>query len=211
MGRCADVPPAIVTVFRQYGPFKDGNEVLWALNRLAVTDKHKLLTIGVNSELGDVSGFGGLHHIPVNPTWDRVTREIEVFTAIAGHPFHGSIEFGLFIGFDDVPILMGEPVGRVLDCYVELVEHILIRLDSEGRRAGYRKPVEGHADTEALVLSFEDGSMLGIDPVSNIGQLIGEPISLTAEALHVTLWVTFVPPLKPYKSARLGSSSQGTI
>lgn len=64
-----------------------------------------------------------------------------------------------------------------------------------GVRAGYRQPIAGQAETEVLILEFDDGSVLGIDPVSNVGQLTREGSSITTEALHITLFVTFVPPL----------------
>src|ERR1022692_4111514 len=54
LGRCKDIPKEIHALFRAYGPYRGGNDFLWALNKLAVTDKHKLLTIAFNSQLGNV-------------------------------------------------------------------------------------------------------------------------------------------------------------
>jgi hypothetical protein len=42
-GRCKDLPDDIVMLFRSLKPYKGGNDLLWALNCMAVTDKHKLL------------------------------------------------------------------------------------------------------------------------------------------------------------------------
>ena len=72
-------------------------------------------------------------------------------------------------------------------------------------RAGYRSPTAGLHDSEALILEFSDGSMLSIDALTNIRQLI-EPDHppLTPESLHVTFDVTYIPPLQPYR-APLGS------
>lgn len=139
LGRCKDIPKEIHTLFRAYGPYKGGNDFLWALNRLAVTDKHKLLTIALNSQLGNVHAEGAIHHIPVNPIWDGAMREIEVFTGFVGHPVKGKIEISLFVAFDEVPFVTGEPVLKVLDYFVELVEDILSRLDTEARRLGIFK------------------------------------------------------------------------
>ncbi len=139
LGRCKDVPEEIHTVFRAYRPYKGGNDLLWALNKLAVTDKHKLLTIALNSKLGDVHAEGAIHHIPVNPAWDSAKREIEIFTGFAGQPVKGKIEIGLFVAFEDVPFVAGEPALKVLDYFVELVGDILSRLDTEGQRLGIFK------------------------------------------------------------------------
>lgn len=139
LGRCKDIPTEIHALFRAYKPYKGGNDFLWALNRLAVTDKHKLLTIALNSQLGNVDAVGAIHHIPVNPTWDPAKREIEIFTGVVGHPVKGKIEIGLFVAFDEVPYVAGEPVLKVLDYFVELVEDILSRLETEARRLGIVK------------------------------------------------------------------------
>ena len=139
LGRCKDVPKEFHSVFEAYGPYKGGNDVLWALSKLAVIDKHKLLTIALNSQLGNVHGEGAIHHIPVNPTWDEAAREIEIFTSFVGQPVKIRIEIGLFLAFDDVPEVTGEPVLKLLDYFVELVEDILLRLDTEARRIGVFK------------------------------------------------------------------------
>jgi hypothetical protein len=136
LGRCKDIAEEIHTLFRAYGPYKGGNDLLWALNKLAVTDKHKLLTIALNSQLGNVHAEGAIHRIPVNPTWDAAKQEIELFTGLVGHPAKGKMEIGLFVSFDDVPFVTGEPVLKVLDYFVEVVEDILSRLDVEAKRLG---------------------------------------------------------------------------
>ena len=56
--------------------------------------------------------------------------------------------------------------------------------------------MRSQTDTEVLILEFDDGSILGIDPVSNVSQLAGEGNSITPDALHIALCVTFVPPLR---------------
>jgi hypothetical protein len=136
LGRCKDIPAAIQSVFRAYGPYRGGNNFLWALNKLAVTDKHKLLTIAVNSQLGDVHAVGAIHRVPINPVWDIEKREIEIFTGFVGHPLKIKLEIGLYVAFDDVEFAAGEPVLKLLDYYLELVGDILQRLDLEARQLG---------------------------------------------------------------------------
>jgi hypothetical protein len=136
LGRCKDIPEAFCRIFEAYGPYKGGNDFLWVLSKLAVIDKHKLLTVALNSQLGNVNGEGPIHHIPINPAWDAATREIEIFTGIVGHDPKIKIEIGLFLAFDDVPVVTGEPVLRLLDYFAEIVEDILSRLDAEARRIG---------------------------------------------------------------------------
>ncbi len=136
LGRCKDIPVTFHKIFESYGPYKGGNDFLWVLSKLAVINKHKLLTVALNSQLGNVHGTGAIHHVPVNPTWDETTREIEIFTGFVGRPVEITIEIGLFLAFDDVPVVTGEPVLKLLDYFVEIVEDILSRLDAEARRVG---------------------------------------------------------------------------
>lgn len=65
-------------------------------------------------------------------------------------------------------------------------------------QAGYRSPEAGQHDSEAVIFEFSDGSLLSIDAVTNIGQLLQEEIRIEPEALHVTFDVNYVPPLTPF-------------
>jgi hypothetical protein len=136
-GRCKDVPDEVCAIFRDYQPYKGGNDFLWALNKLAVTDKHKLLTISPKLTLGAVAGRGFVS-TPMNPTWDGAKREFEVLTVMAGQDqlIEGNIRFYLDVSFAEVPFVAGESVIRLLNYFVELVEHILSRLDTEARNLG---------------------------------------------------------------------------
>jgi hypothetical protein len=75
-------------------------------------------------------------------------------------------------------------------------------------QAGYRMPKAGRHDSEAVIFEFSDGSLLSIDAVTNIGQLMREEISIEPEALHVTFDVTYVPPLAPFGAKRGKPDSQ---
>ena len=59
-GRCKDVPEEVRAVFSTYQPYKGGNDFLWALNEVSITDKHKLLSVAVGTLLGNMKGTGGI-------------------------------------------------------------------------------------------------------------------------------------------------------
>jgi hypothetical protein len=42
-GRFKDLPQEMISLFRSLQPFKGGNDLLWALNKLCVVNKHKML------------------------------------------------------------------------------------------------------------------------------------------------------------------------
>src|SRR5262245_61209963 len=45
-GRCKDLPPDIVTLFRSFMPYKGGNDPLWAMNKIANTKHTALVPVG---------------------------------------------------------------------------------------------------------------------------------------------------------------------
>lgn len=135
-GRSKDIPEEICTIFRAYKPHKGGNDVLWALNEVAIADKHKLLNIAIASELGNVNGTGALIRMQVNPVWDGTKQEIELLTCATDHAVKYHMEFSLFIAFDEIAVVGGEPVLEVLRYFVKIVEEILVSLETEARLIG---------------------------------------------------------------------------
>jgi hypothetical protein len=138
-GRSKDIPEEICAIFRAYRPYRGGNDFLWALNEVAITDKHKLLNIAIASELGNVSGSGALVRMHVNPVWDGIKQEIELLSSATGHAVKYHIEFTLFIAFDEIAVVGGEPVLEILRYFVKIVEEIFVSLETEARRIGLVK------------------------------------------------------------------------
>jgi hypothetical protein len=153
-GRCQDVPEEIYPVFRAFEPYKGGDDVLWALNRLSNIDKHGLLTISLNSELGDVTGVGGMVRMYVNPVWDRNKNEIEIGTFVRNSQLNYKAQIALSITFNEVEVIAGEPALRVLDYCTDKVERILLCLESETRRR--RTPIRAGSARILLRSSKQD-------------------------------------------------------
>jgi hypothetical protein len=59
-----------------------------------------------------------------------------------------------------------------------------------------RRP--GSAEGEALVVEFSDGSRMGIEAGAHIAQT-SEGEAPGQEALRATCYVTYVPPMLPYR------------
>lgn len=135
-GRCKDIPEEIHPLFRAYQPYRGGNDFLWALNEVSVTDKHKLLTIALGSLLGNMVGEGALVRMPINPIWDSLKQEIQLATCFAGSAVKYHAEFALFVVFDEIAIVGGEPILKVLHYFVDIAEDILSRIEAEARRLG---------------------------------------------------------------------------
>jgi hypothetical protein len=137
-GRSRDVPEDLYPLFRAFQPYQGGNDFLWALNKASNTDKHALLGVGIGSGLGNfLMTEGGLVSIPVRPPWDRLKNEVELGTYISGKRTKYKMDFTLFVTFDEIPVIDGEPVLDVLHHFVSIVESILGALEAESRRLGY--------------------------------------------------------------------------
>ena len=65
-------------------------------------------------------------------------------------------------------------------------------------RTGERVTEAGVPETEALVTEFSDGSLMSIEATCNIAQLILEDATVKPNDLHITLSVTYVPPMLPH-------------
>jgi len=135
-GKSKDIPKVIYPLFRAYKPYKGGNNFLWALNEIAITDKHKLLSIQLGSMLGNMEAEGGFVSMPVNPIWDSLKKEIVVSTWAIGSNVKYKADFALSVIFDEIEIVDGEPVLRVLDYFANIVEDILLGIQAESRRLG---------------------------------------------------------------------------
>ena len=73
------------------------------------------------------------------------------------------------------------------------------RKQVERVRTGELVSEPGTPESEALVMEFSDGSLMSIEAVTNVSQIIGEAAPpIRPEALHVTFYVTYVPPMLPF-------------
>lgn len=129
-GRCKDVPEKLFPIFRAFKPYKGGDDVLWALNRVAIADKHTLLRVELASQLGNVTGTGGIRKLLVNPSWDSAKNEIEIGTFIKNSGVHYKAEIGLTIAFDKIDVIEGEPIPKVLDYWVDKADRIISALEA---------------------------------------------------------------------------------
>lgn len=86
-------------------------------------------------------------------------------------------------------VRMTEPYYTQLEAAGDMSDYIDVRF-------GYRTLRNGQIQSEALILYFTDGSIMGIDTGSNIWNLASEHEGLKAGDLHVDLNLQWVPPPK---------------
>jgi hypothetical protein len=140
-GRSKDIPKDVYPFFRAHKPYRGGNDILWALNRVAITDKHKLLKVALGSQPGDITMEGSwlVGGLPLTPTWDSSKQEFKLATFVAGHAAEYRAEYQVFVAFDEIPIVGGEPVLEVLNQFASIAERILWGIKWEAERLGLVK------------------------------------------------------------------------
>ncbi len=70
--------------------------------------------------------------------WDKAKNEMELFTV--GPPagdFKYEFDFTLFVAFNEIQVVEGEPVLGILGKLGSKVESILVGIEAEARRLGY--------------------------------------------------------------------------
>lgn len=137
-GICKDVPKEIVDLLTTFKPYKGGNNSLWALNKLAGTNKHGIIcpvaaaTGGVHFQKIIVTGG---FSIPA-PVWDRAKNEMEFLRVMPGSEVDANIGVTTFVAFRDVEGVDGAPAVPVLNQFVSVVEGVIMAIEAEARRLG---------------------------------------------------------------------------
>jgi len=143
LGRAKDLPKEIHSLFCGFQPYLGGDDLLWLLNEICVSDKHKIVTPLVAGILPilrrDVSATEGFLSAPQAPTWDSAKNEMEVLTFGPGTQFQYHFQFHLFVAFQNVPLVSEKPILPILDNLFGKIERILTAMEWESRRLGIVK------------------------------------------------------------------------
>lgn len=130
-------PQEIVTLAMGFKPYKGGDDLLWALNRICAANKHRLLTtqyVGFYKINGGITKWGP-GEVPENMQWDHTKNEIIFFRTHGEIWTDCNIHVTFVISFDKSIDIVGEkPVSTILNALADKVESILKALEGEARR-----------------------------------------------------------------------------
>jgi hypothetical protein len=157
-GRCKDLPPGILALFRSFSPYKGGNNALWALNRLCNTKKHCALIpfdigrarisdgkvtqvspvfradgmVEVTYQFNETGYIGGMS--VRNRDWDRDKYEITLarIPHIISSNYKANV--ALNVALDGVETQSGKPAVAVLRDMMGIVDSVLSATEAECRR-----------------------------------------------------------------------------
>jgi hypothetical protein len=129
-GRCRDLHPRIVELFRSFEPYQGGRgEALWALNKLRQKAEHAAVTRAeFRIENGLIHVSGGAPPDSVQPyfSFDREKHEVVVAEVGPERPHTNySFQFTIHIAFPDAPLYPAEPVHGVFKVLVEAINRII--------------------------------------------------------------------------------------
>ncbi|HMK35429.1 MAG TPA: hypothetical protein VK463_10205, partial [Desulfomonilaceae bacterium] len=125
--------------FRSLKPYKAGNGLLWALNKVCTVDKHHMLTpLGLGARVTNLVTNLVLESRDI-PFGNRDKNEIVYAITGPDETVEYKAEILLGIAFGEIDIVKNQPVVRVLDDFSRIVNRILLGLEAESRRLGYIK------------------------------------------------------------------------
>jgi hypothetical protein len=132
-------PQEILSVLMRFKPYKGGDDLLWALNRICATNKHRLLPLKIiryRMIEGQLTKWGP-GEVPNNMGWDNGKKEIIFFRSHRHTIINTHIKVSLDITFhESVEVVGGKPVIATLNTLVDKVEQILLTLEDTARGLG---------------------------------------------------------------------------
>jgi hypothetical protein len=137
---CKNIPQDILALLRSFQPYKGGNDLLWALNRVCAANKHYMLApTGVLTyiDFPHVKCIGTGKADIIRPWWDRRTNEIVYFIRDLRNRIKYKINLSFDIAFDEVEIISGKSALAILKNMTAIVERILLAIEAETRRLGF--------------------------------------------------------------------------
>ena len=139
-GRCKDLPPEIVTLFRSFNAYRGGDDLLWALNEIANSRKHRIIVpIGQGTGGGMIKNFrcpGRLKSMGFPPRWDTIKNEVILCEVAHDSNTTYNLSISFYVGFGKIDVVGGKPVDRVLNALSSKVSGILSATEAEATRIG---------------------------------------------------------------------------
>ena len=139
-GKLQDFPPNILSLFRSFKPYKTGNSIIWALNRIRRQSYHRLMIpVGTAIHKAQINSAYISSPHPAEfpaPFWDRGKNEMIVAITGPGSNLQYDIQLSFFVAFGPVEGVAGKPVFQTLKAMTREVERIVMATEAETRRLG---------------------------------------------------------------------------
>lgn len=127
--------PIFDMIINTYKPYKEGNNALWALNKLCNSHKHEIvLPTAIANGFATIS-FGGMG-LSFIPEWDIFKREISLGSFRDPNPPNESLNVTAYIAIAKTDVMYRRPVLEYIRDVSRIVEDIITGLEAEAVRLG---------------------------------------------------------------------------
>lgn len=137
-GQSQELPEEIFEMMVGFRPYKDGDQLLWTLNEIANTSKHRLTKTYPGSLSGaslsnlSFSGSGSI----LGP-WREDLGEMLIAEYTAGSSLSvGDLSFGVHLVFGSIPIVESNPIDPVFEYLEVKVTQILDEIEAKSIQLG---------------------------------------------------------------------------
>lgn len=125
--------------------YPGGNDLLWSINALDITDKHQdIVPIGSMSSGVGVSFLGPQIHsgdgtsvyiqgplkITANPVWNPLDESAVFMTIPRNTKLEAQVNLALDVAFREVGPVKGKPIVGILNDLADIVERILLTFET---------------------------------------------------------------------------------
>jgi len=138
--KCRKVRPDLVDFIKNFNPYFGGDNLLWALNKLAGINKHqRIVSIAVNpnSIIEIQRAFWGrnIKTLVINK-WNDRKNELEVIrvNSVGDMEVNFSFRLDLEIVMGKADIVSGQPAIAILNTFVSKAESIVLGIKAESER-----------------------------------------------------------------------------
>jgi hypothetical protein len=137
-GRCKDLPPEILNLFRSFKPYKNGNFAVWAVNLIANGSKHRILNaVGIGVGGGAIRNFfnpGYTAILKFPPVWDSEHDEMLLFVVGRGSQVKYEFELAMTVALSPIDPGGHIPATEHLRIICGEVEKIVLATEAETAR-----------------------------------------------------------------------------
>lgn len=138
LGRCADLPNEIQSLFVGFQPYNGGDDVLCAINQACNTDKHCTVVPAFTLFVREQVAVRGTRffEMPLKHKWDSTKNEMILMTLGPGAPddVKYDFQFTAFITLDKIEAVRGQPILTAAHAMGCKVQSILMAIEAEARR-----------------------------------------------------------------------------
>ena len=142
-GKSSDIPLEVFDAMTLFQPWRDGNLLLWAMNKLTNAHKHRLTVTGTGSAIHGMEAAMRRHRLGFHwsseammPKWDLVENELTWASVPLSDNEKRRPQLQLFVSFAEPAELSRQPALAAMNSMGETVTRILMAVEDKALAIG---------------------------------------------------------------------------